>query len=159
MQRLGGKRGHRAPQRDDVPPAIGMRTARHQDDRGAGGGVNPQRTAGPAGVPVAAHLKMIATRTRIRRGNIPTETALDFHRRLCVGRRHPLDCLLFKNTTPIQRTVIEHHVCEPAKICRGGEQACVTGHAAHPAGRGIVDFPVKNHLADLFCGGDARALG
>ncbi len=35
----------------------------------------------------------------------------------------------------------------------------MAGHASHPPCRRVVYFPVENHLADLFRGGDAVVLG
>ena len=115
-----------------------MHAIGQQDDVSVGLGVHPHGRAGEAGVAERADGEELAAIARMRRIDIPAEAAQDglIGRGLRLGElgngERPED------SDALERAAIEHHLGETRQVVGGGEQAGMSRHTAHVAGRGVV---------------------
>ena len=141
--RCGGDRRHLGAKRRDGRAQIGMHAVGQQDHVGLGHRVDPDRGAGESGVPEGAEGKSSPRLAGVRRIDIPAEAAQDgLVGRVC-GSVNLATVSGLKRRTPSSSPPLSIIWAKRDKIVGGGEQAGVTGDAAHVARGRVVDHAAK----------------
>src|SRR4029079_9127963 len=89
--RFGGKRAQSAAEPDHVAAFGGMISVREQDHESPGKRIDPQRCAGPAGMPVRADRKVRTPRASVRSIDVPAEPTAVAHLRWSLDAMHQSD--------------------------------------------------------------------
>ena len=139
----GREGGDAGSKRRHVPAAVGVQAAREDDDVAPGGRIKPQARPGEARVAVRADRKQLAARRRVRRVDVPAQSADRRHARRCRARRHARDGRRREDANPVQLAAGEQHSREAGQVLRRSEQSGMAGDAAHATGRGIVHDPAE----------------
>ena len=136
-----------------VALAVGMQTARQEDDVAAGRGIEPDGRAGESGVTVRADREELAAVRRERRVDVPAEAANARHPIWSRGRSHfgRPSAATGSGVLP-SRPSVEQHAREPRQVARGREQPGVPGDAAHAARRRVVNHATERRLVRIVAG-------
>ncbi len=137
--------GHLAPEAGAVALPVRVQAAREHDDRRVRAGVDPDRRAREAGVPVPSRP------AGERRQHVPAQRALRAAREL-VRRGHRADRRARQDLLAAQAALAEEHRGEAREVSGRGEEAGVPGDAAQEVGAWVVDL-ARQHLAVAPLGG------
>ena len=143
--RCGGDGGDFRAHRSERGARGGMHAVGEQDDVGLSGRVDPDGRSGEAGVAEGADGEQLAAVAGEGRIDIPAQAAQDG----LVGRALRLgelpDGERIEEADAIQLAAVDHHLREAGKVVGRGEEPGVSGHAAHVARGGVVNYAAQRH--------------
>src|SRR5436190_20032255 len=126
------------PQFGHTRAFIGMIPIGKEDDKALRKRIDPNRSPGPASMPVGTERKNLSARTAVARVYIPTKSAPYWNRFRRLHRSHQADCFCFENTRAVKRALIQKHASITRQIGRREKQSSMTGDSPHMPGRRIV---------------------
>src|SRR4051812_21246370 len=159
-QTLSNQSPERLLQRQDISFAVGMNTIGKENPESARERVDPEGSAGEAGVTIGAERKNVTPRTTITGVNVPTEAAASFHGRRALDTGHQFYGRWFKNVNTVEFTLVEEHAGIASQVRSGAEKAGMAGDSVHATSGGVMDGTAEDLAGILFAlgWGDAAAL-